>query len=280
MGPVEKAIWYIESHYEQAVSLDEVARVAGVSRFYLSRAFAEVTGLPLTRYLRYRRLSQAARALAAGKTDILDLALSLGYSSHEAFSRAFKELFGVTPESVRRQGDVDNLSLLRAQKTGLRLAENLSEPEVVRSDALCLAGLSKEYSAAENAEIPGQWQEFAPKLQQLADETGVIHGTETFGVYSHTDDGSNYSYLCAVQVSDLESISDDLTQLRIPPRSYAVFSHSAHISQVRATHAAIWSHGLPTLGRRALNAPFFERYSSSFNPRTGDGGLEIWIPIE
>ncbi len=275
MGPVEKAIWYIESHYEQAVSLDDVARVAGVSRFYLSRAFADVTGLPLTRYLRYRRLSQAARALASGKNDILDLALSLGYSSHEAFSRAFKDLFGVTPESVRRQGDVENLPLLPAQKTGLGLAVNLPEPEITQSDELLLAGLSKSYSAAENAEIPGQWQEFSPRFRQL----GQVSGNETFGVYSHAHDGSNYSYLCAFQVPDFNSVSDDLTRLRIQPQTYAVFLHRAHISQVRSTHAAIWSQGLRRLGRQAIDAPFFERYSSSFDSETGEGGLEIWVPI-
>src|SRR5471032_2892828 len=101
MNPAQKALWFIESHLAHALTLDEVAAVAGVSRFHLVRAFAAATGLPVMRYVRVRRLSEAARALAAGAPDILSLALEADYGSHEAFTRAFRDHFGVTPEAVR-----------------------------------------------------------------------------------------------------------------------------------------------------------------------------------
>src|SRR4051812_50018530 len=65
------------------------------------RAFAAATGFSVMRYARARRLSNAARALGAGAPDILSLALDADYSSHEAFTRAFRDHFGVTPEAVR-----------------------------------------------------------------------------------------------------------------------------------------------------------------------------------
>jgi AraC-like DNA-binding protein len=62
MNPAQKALWFIESHLAGALSLDEIAGVAGISRFHMVRAFAAATGLPVMRYVRVRRLTEAARA--------------------------------------------------------------------------------------------------------------------------------------------------------------------------------------------------------------------------
>ena len=64
MNPVEKAIWYIESHSEDEICLDDIATVVGVSSFHLVRAFGAVTGMSVMRYVRARRLSEAAKLLA------------------------------------------------------------------------------------------------------------------------------------------------------------------------------------------------------------------------
>ena len=97
MNPAHKALWFIESHLADELTLDEIAAIGGVSRFHMVRAFAAATGLSVMRYVRARRLSEAARALAGGAPDILTLALDADYGSHEAFTRAFRDHFGVTP---------------------------------------------------------------------------------------------------------------------------------------------------------------------------------------
>src|ERR1700737_4813189 len=101
MNPAQKALWYIESHLADELTLDEIAGVGGISRFHMVRAFAAATGLSVMRYVGARRLSEAARALAGGAPDILNVALDADYGSHEAFTRAFRDHFGVTPETVR-----------------------------------------------------------------------------------------------------------------------------------------------------------------------------------
>src|SRR5665213_4070786 len=111
MNPAQKALWFIESHLADALTLDEVAAIGGVSRFHMVRSFAAATGLSVMRYVRARRLSEAARALAGGAPDILALALEADYGSHEAFTRAFRDSFGVTPEAVRAATCFDKLSL-------------------------------------------------------------------------------------------------------------------------------------------------------------------------
>src|SRR6202161_3544778 len=111
MNPAQKALWFIESHLAEALTLDEAAAIGGVSRFHMVRSFAAATGLSVMRYVRARRLSEAARALASGAPDILALALEADYGSHEAFTRAFRDRFGVTPEAGRGFERLDNLRL-------------------------------------------------------------------------------------------------------------------------------------------------------------------------
>src|ERR1700716_2898485 len=111
MNPAQKALWFIESHLADELTLDGISAIGGISRFHMVRAFAAATGLSVMRYVRVRRLSEAARALAHGAPDILTLALDAAYGSHEAFTRAFRDHFGVTPEAVRAATRLDNLSL-------------------------------------------------------------------------------------------------------------------------------------------------------------------------
>src|ERR1700722_17711908 len=108
MNPAQKALWFIESHLADELTLDEIAAIGGISRFHMVRAFAAATGLSVMRYERVRRLSEAARALASGAPDILSRALEADYGSHEAFTRAFRDHFGVTPEAVRASARLDN----------------------------------------------------------------------------------------------------------------------------------------------------------------------------
>jgi AraC-like DNA-binding protein len=130
VNPVGKALWYIESHFGNEITLDEVANIAGVSRYHMTRAFADVTGHSLIRYVRGRRLTEAARALAGGATNILSVALDAGYGSHEAFTRAFREQFDLTPEAVREQGDLQ-YQAPGAHENG-RDGQNISSTRAVR----------------------------------------------------------------------------------------------------------------------------------------------------
>jgi AraC family transcriptional regulator len=101
MNAVEKALWFVESHFASEITLEDLAKAGGVSRFHITRAFGTATGRSIMRYVRGRRLTEAAKALSNGAPDILSVALDAGYGSHEAFTRAFRDEFGVTPETIR-----------------------------------------------------------------------------------------------------------------------------------------------------------------------------------
>jgi len=116
MESVQKALWLMESRFRGEVSLDELSEVAGISRYHFAHVFARAIGQSAMRYMRARRLSEAARVLANGGSDILTVALDFGYGSHEAFTRAFRDQFGLTPESIRAQRHLDNVNLVEAIK--------------------------------------------------------------------------------------------------------------------------------------------------------------------
>jgi AraC family transcriptional regulator len=276
MNPVEKAVWFVETQFERPISLEEIARVAGVSRYHMARAFAEATGQSVMRYARGRRLTEAARSLAAGAPDILAVALSAGYGSHEAFTRAFRDQFGVTPESVRAARRLDNLPLVEPIRMDKTLVANLEPPRFVDGKTLLIAGLGVRYTYETVQGIPAQWQRFAPHIGHIA---GQVGGT-AYGVCCNFDDDASFEYVAGVEVSRFGELPVGFSTVRIPARHYAVFSHRDHISTIRATHFAIWGTWLPESGHELADAPNFELYGETFDPRNGNGLVEIWLPIK
>src|ERR1700744_3515822 len=146
MNPAQKALWYIESHLATPLTLDEISAVAGVSRFHMVRAFAAATGFPVIRYVRARRLTEAARALAAGAPDILDVALDAEYGSHEAFTRAFRDHFGVTPETVRATPFLPPRNLQEPLTMISTALDHIGPPRVATGKAFLVAGVSERYN--------------------------------------------------------------------------------------------------------------------------------------
>jgi AraC family transcriptional regulator len=275
MNPAHKALWFIESHLADELTLDEIAGVAGISRFHMVRAFAAATGLPVMRYVRARRLSEAARALANGAPDILTLALEADYGSHEAFTRAFRDHFGITPEAVRAATRLDTLKLQEPITMDSTVIDNLQPPRFTTGKPLLIAGLGERYSCESAAGIPGQWQRFH---QSVADIPGRI-GNVAYGVCCNGDDAGNFDYIAGVEVSDFSDLPREFASVRIPEQKYAVFTHRDHISTIRRTINTIWNQWLPASGMKAADAPSFERYDEKFDPLTGNGGFEIWIPV-
>src|ERR1700682_3291939 len=162
MNPAQKALWYIESHLARELTLDEIAGVAGISRFHMVRACAAATGFSVMRYVRARRLSEAARALAHGAPNILELALDADYGSHEAFTRAFRDHFGMTPEAVRSSTCLDNLRLQEPILMDSTVIDNLQAPRFQTGKAFLVAGIGERYTCESSAGIPGQWQAIPP----------------------------------------------------------------------------------------------------------------------
>lgn len=152
----------------------------------------------------------------------------------------------------------------------------LEPPRFVNSKAFLFAGLSERFACESTNAVPALWQRFGPYIDHVPGQIGNV----VYGVISNFDEAGNYEYLAGVEVEDFSRLPQELSRVRIPAQRYAVFTHRDHISTIRNTIGAIWSKWVPESGHEAADAPSLERYDERFDPSTGNGEVEIWIPIK
>jgi AraC family transcriptional regulator len=153
----------------------------------------------------------------------------------------------------------------------------LEAPRLVEGKNLLIAGLGSHFTYENSsAGIPSLWQRFAPHIGHVPQQTG----STAYGVCVNPDDAGHFDYIAGVEVSSFDDLPEEFVRVRIPAQLYAVFSHRDHISTIKATFEAIFRDWLPKSGRALAETPGFERYDERFDPRTGNGVTEIWMPLK
>jgi AraC family transcriptional regulator len=275
MSLANRALWTIDRNLTSELSLGTVAQSCGVSRYHLAHAFGETAGMSVMEYIRRRRLSEAAASLAQGAGNILDLALEFGYASHEAFTRAFRQQFGMTPDEVRRKATTEGLPVLKPVKAEEGVRPAPTPVRIVNLGEMRFVGLCEHVPFSQMQNIAAQWQRFMPHYGDIADKAHPI----PVGVNTNLDDEGNFDYLCALEVKRFSTLPKGMVQLTAPPQTYAVFRHDHHISEISQTYSAIWNDLVPQDGKTIADAASIERHMETFDTRTGFGGVEIYIPI-
>jgi AraC family transcriptional regulator len=113
---IQDVLCYIREHIQEPLDRETLASVAGFSIPHFHRVFSARVGESAISYVRRLRLERAARKLQMGAVDITEVALAAGYDSHAAFSKAFKQQFGVSPREFRQLGCTVTTQLLRKGK--------------------------------------------------------------------------------------------------------------------------------------------------------------------
>lgn len=280
MSAVLRTVWFVETRFRDSeLSLDAMAEHAGVSRSHLSRIFPIATGMQLSSYLRGRRLTEAAKELVNGAPDILNVALDVGYGSHEAFTRAFRDQFGLTPDELRRRRSLDTLDLVEPLRMESAEKVTLPPPVVETRNATRISGMSNHFTFQTMDNIPHLWSRFGPYIPELATDGPLT----TFGVSGPMREGvDGFDYFAGAPIAKGAEVLPGLMEMTLPAGTYARFKHSGHISKIRATCMAVYETGLPALGREADGRWFSlaEYYGPDFNPDTGLGTVEIWVKLE
>lgn len=138
-----------------------------------------------------------------------------------------------------------------------------------------LAGYREHYTLETRAAIPQQWQRFAPHIGTVPGQVG----SASYGAAWNGADDCNFDYLTGVEVSDAAKLPAGFAELILPAGRYAVFTHLGHASGIVQTLEEIWSRWLPASGHKTAPAPCYERYDERFDPRTGTGAFDIWVPL-
>ena len=275
MSLAAKALWIVETRREAPPGLAEIARLCGASPFHLSRAFTARFGRPLISYQRSRRLTEAARALVYSRAGVAEIAFDAGYASHEAFTRAFRAEFGVSPANFRKSGDLTALALTNPLHPEHAMSLTLTPPRVENRPSFHVAGLADTFSHKDPSGVPALWARFVPHFGAVDRQVGET----AYGLSKVQDDGEAFAYMAGVEVAE-GSATEALTVWTIPAARYAIFEHGDHISKIRGTYEAIFDHGLADAGLRYAEGYEVERYDERFDARTGQGVVEIWIPVE
>jgi predicted transcriptional regulator YdeE len=154
--------------------------------------------------------------------------------------------------------------------------DGLETPRFEQGPERLIAGFNGSYTFESRVNIPTQWKRFASHIGKVPGQIGHA----SYGVCWKYKPGYGFDYLSGVEVNDAAGLPADFSQVRLPAVKYAVFTHRKHVSLIPEALDAIWRKWLPNSGHQAADAPSFERYTETYEPATGMGGFEIWIPLK
>ncbi|MFE2152806.1 GyrI-like domain-containing protein [Streptomyces lavendulae] len=281
---LNQAMEHIEEHLDRHVEVSELARITLTSEYHFRRLFSSLAGMPLSEYVRRRRLTVAAADVLAGKPTLLEIAVRYGYTSGEAFARAFRALHGVGPGEARRTG-----AALNAQpRLSFRLTvegNSTMRYRIVEKEAFRVVG--------RKARVPLIYQGVNPHIAEhvrgIAPETmlriAALSDQDPEGVVSATvrlsdgfEEGSELDYYHAV-VSTVAEPPEDLDVLDCPAGTWAVFENSGPfpeaLQQMWGDVAARW---IPSNPYEYRPGPEILRTRpSQDDPAWSDA--QLWIPV-
>ncbi len=272
---LNEAIGYIEEHLTEEIDMEQLGRIACCSSYHFQRMFTYMAGVPLSEYIRRRKMSLAAVDLQGKDMKIIDAAYKYGYSSPTAFNRAFQSVHGIAPSALKKEGiSVKSFPPITFKIT-VKGVEEMNY-RIETKEAFRIVGISVplEKDIEKNfAVIPAKWGEIAANgtLQRLiglmnADPRGVL------GV-STCNDTEPWRYYIAVSSSQA---ADGLEEYTVPGATWAVFPGSGTNQSIQELERRIVTEWLPTSGYEYGNAPDVEVY---LNPDPENAQFEVWIPV-
>lgn len=268
------SISYIEEHLTGEIDIEELGKIACCSAYHYQRMFTYMAGITLSEYIRRRKMSLAAVDLQNGEK-VIDAAEKYGYSSPTAFNRAFQNVHGVAPSSVKSEGtsvkSYPPITFKITVKGAAEMNYRIETKEAFRIIGIS-APLEKEIEKNFNV-VPNMWQKASQDgtIQKLA---GMMDGMPMglLGI-SVCNDEEQWKYFIAVS-SSKETI--EFEEYTIPASTWAIFSGSGTNLSIQELEQRIVTEWLPTSGYEYANAPDIEVY---INPDPTDAKYEVWIPV-
>lgn len=279
----ERAIIYMESHLNEQITVHEVAKASGYSYYHFTRIFQSVLGESIGNYIQKRRLSAAAQKLLYSDSKIIDIAMESGFDSPEAFSRAFKAVYQMSPTVYRR----NRLDVFLGNKKAIdrdflrHISANLTvQPKVKQTEEIYVAGI---HGAATLNNIYSLWKQFGEIQNRIPNRHP---SNRTFGICEYQEDADIANYdmelteVIGVQVTSYDNLPAGLTAKTIPAGKFAVFTHKGPLSGILKTYQYIWGTWALLTNETIDNRDDFELYDERFLGRNNDQSeVDIYIPI-
>ena len=272
---LNESIGYIEEHLTGEIDLNQLGRIACCSSWHFQRMFTYMAGIPLSEYIRRRKMALAAVDLQGKSMKVIDVAGKYGYSSPTAFNRAFQSVHGIAPSALKKDGvSVKSFPPIVFKITVKGVKEMNYRIETKEAFRIVGVSVPLEKDIEKNfAVIPAKWGEAAADgtLQRL---TGIMD-TPPMGILgvSTCNDTDPWRYYIAVSSSQP---AKNLEVYTVPGATWAIFSGSGTNQSIQELERRIVTEWLPTSGYEYGNAPDIEVY---LNPDPENAQFEVWIPV-
>ena len=285
IAELNRMVDVIEERLEEEIDVPSIATRLGTTEYHLRRMFSSLAGMPLSEYVRRRRMTVAAAGITAGD-HMLGVAVRFGYGSEEAFGRAFRAVHGVSPADVRRNGG----PLLSQPKIRFRLTvegSNTMKTRIVERPAFRLVGHAARVPLVHRGVNPHIQAHIAAFPAAEHQRLKGLGDTEPTGLLQVSDDvdpdyaeGSELTYLHGVALDAATAAPEDLDVIEVPEGSWAVFRTSGPYPEaLQETWAATASDWFPSNPWRLRPGPsivaVLER-ADDFSTAT----TELWMPVE
>ncbi|MDL2079052.1 AraC family transcriptional regulator [Streptomyces sp. GXMU-J15] len=280
---LNQALDHIERHLDQALDVTELARIAATSEHHLRRMFSALAGMPLSEYIRRRRLTVAGADVLAGRDTLLEIAVRYGYSSTEAFTRAFRAMHGIGPGEARRTGAALNSQSRMAFRLTIEGSSTMRY-RIVEKEAFSVVGLRTRVPLVHRGPnqaimsfVRGIDPEILDRLEKLSDQ-------EPHGIVAVCDDldpsraeGTDLDYYQAV-ITSAPAPAGTVT-LAVPAGTWAVFTTSGPAPQaIQELWRDAFTEWFPSNPYRTRPGPEILRTRLSADGTEADA--ELWLAVE
>lgn len=280
----------IEDNVSYDVNIKNLSQLYSLSPWHFQRLFKSVVGSSLGQYTRGRRLSIAANMLLETDLSILDIAVNVGFSTHESFTRSFKDYFNYTPKDFRlhkpkviiNKKPILNEDLLEHITTGISL-----EPKIIE--------LPEQFVVGMETKIPSPFVERNKICEYVAtfwyslfeEEKRIKHKiSHTYYALSISKSGDftedELTYIAGVPVTKVETIPTQMKVYRIPKQKVAVFDIKTNIDAETAQKTVdyIYGYWIPTSKYNRGKGADYELFENVVDFTTGEFSTKYVVPIE
>jgi AraC family transcriptional regulator len=292
LNQLNRAMAYIEEHLNDDLALGTVSSVTSYSDYHFGRLFYYVTEMPLSEYIRKRKMSQAAIALQTSRIKVIDLAVHYCYDSADSFTRAFVKQHGVTPTAARKTGV--NLTIFPPLVFQIQIkGVQAMNWRIEKKEAFEVFGIKRVFDNDEHMNIPMFWTECHQNgsYEKLFDAAGGKRYPDGRG-YSQEDRSCVINAACEhinqsvpqfvymlFALKTPESITDGFEITTIPKADWAVFrsGESDQIGRdIPDLFRRAYTEWLPSSDYEKADGPDMEIY---YTASTGKFFAEIWLPV-
>lgn len=282
---LNQVLGYIEEHLTEEIDVAGLTSGLGTTEYHVHRMFSSLAGMPLSEYIRRRRMTVAAADVIGGR-DLLGTAVRFGYGSTEAFTRAFRAVHGVGPADVRRDGGP-----LRTQpqlRFRLTIEGNTTmDTRIADRPAFRLVGHTARVPLIHEGPNPHIQAHIASLPESEHSRLKALSNTEPAGLLQVSADvdpdyteGSELTYLHGVAVSEGTPLPGDLDAIEVPAGTWAVFRtagpYPAALQSTWAATAADWFPSNPWRLRPGPSVVAILDRAADFSTAT----TELWLPVE